>query len=395
MKKLGFVTPWYGENIPGGAEMELRGIVTHLQDAGIALEILTTCVKQFASDWNVNYYKEGIDYVNGIKVIRFPVRKRDVAAFDAVNYKLMNNMPITSEEEEIYEKEMINSPSLYKYMDEHKEEYSLYVFIPYMFGTTFYGAQVCLEKAVLIPCLHDESYAYMQCFKETFSKVAGMIFHAKPESELANRIYDLSNVNNEVLGEGVYTEITFDAQRFRGKFKIEDPFIIYAGRKDKGKNVDTLLKYFREYKHRNPSDLKLVLIGGGEINIPKDCRQEIIDLGFLDLQDKYDACAAAEFLCQPSKNESFSLVIMESWLCSRPILVHEDCAVTKNFAIESKGGLYFKNYYDFECCLSFYLEHKDMASEMGENGREYVMNNFAWDVIVDKYTKFFEQCERR
>lgn len=26
MKKLGFVIPWFGEKIPGGAEMELRGL---------------------------------------------------------------------------------------------------------------------------------------------------------------------------------------------------------------------------------------------------------------------------------------------------------------------------------------------------------------------------------
>ena len=67
MKRLGFVTPWYGENIPGGAEMELRGLVKHLHGAGIDVEILTTCVKQFTSDWNVNYYKEGADNVNGIR----------------------------------------------------------------------------------------------------------------------------------------------------------------------------------------------------------------------------------------------------------------------------------------------------------------------------------------
>ena len=42
--------------------------------------------------------------------------------------------------------------------------------------------------------------------------------------------------------------------------------------------------------------------------------------------------AAASLLCQPSHNESFSLVIMESWLCGRPVLVSSQCAVTKDFA---------------------------------------------------------------
>ena len=55
------------------------------------------------------------------------------------------------------------------------------------------------------------------------------------------------------------------------------------------------------------------------------------DLGFVDIQDKYDITAAATLLCQPSKNESFSIVIMESSLCGRPVLVHEACEVTKHF----------------------------------------------------------------
>ena len=58
MKKIGFVAPWYGEKIPGGAEMELRGLVHHLKDVGVEVEVLTTCVKDFMSNWNENYYKE-------------------------------------------------------------------------------------------------------------------------------------------------------------------------------------------------------------------------------------------------------------------------------------------------------------------------------------------------
>lgn len=75
MKKIGFVIPWYADGIPGGAEMELREVAGHLHSAGVRLEILTTCVKEFASDWSRNYYKEGLDKtVNGITIRRFSIR---------------------------------------------------------------------------------------------------------------------------------------------------------------------------------------------------------------------------------------------------------------------------------------------------------------------------------
>ena len=395
MKKIGFVIPWYADGIPGGAEMELREVAGHLHSAGVRLEILTTCVKEFGSDWSVNYYKDGDDSTaNGITIKRFKVKKRDTEAFDAVNAKLMRKAPISPEEEDIFLSEMVNSPDLYKYISEHGDDYSLFVFIPYMFGTTYNGAKIFPEKSVLIPCFHDEGYAYMKRFKELFPKTAGMIFNARPEAELAQRLYGFeeSGTKTIVMGIGMDTGIIPDPAAFREKFKINERFILYAGRKDEGKNVHTLVKYYSEYIKRHETDLRLVLIGGGEIELPPALVKSgrIVDLGFVDRQDKYNAQGAAEFLCQPSMNESFSLVIMESWLCGRPVLVHENCPVTRNFVSESNGGLYFGNYFEFEGCADYILNHKNTAWLMGSNGKNYVKKNFDWDVIVDKYKKFFK-----
>lgn len=391
MKKIGFVIPWYSENIPGGAEMELRGLTTHLHAVGTEIEILTTCVKEFASDWNVNYYPEGQSTVHGFPIRRFKVRKRNVETFDAVNYKLMNGMPITAKEEQVYINENVNSPDMCSYIKEHKNEYSLFVFIPYMFGTTYNGMKECPEKSILIPCFHDEPYVYLDIYKSVFENIAGIIYHAKPEYDLANKVYDFSKVTQGILGEGVYTELDTYPEKFREKFGIDSPFILYAGRKDKGKNVHLLVQYFSEYLKRRDTDIKLVLIGGGNIELPKELvdNKRIVDLGFVDIQDKYNAQGAATVLCQPSDFESFSLVIMESWLCSRPVMVSERCAVTRHFASDSNGGLYFGNYFEFEGCLDYILKNPDIADRMGKNGREYVCSRFSWDVIVDTYIKFF------
>lgn len=390
MKKIGFVIPWFAEKIPGGAEMELRGLTEHLHKANIEVEILTTCVKEFSADWNVDYYKVGTEIINGILVRRFKVKKRNADAFHKINAKLMNSEKVSLEEEDVFLREMVNSVDLYEYMYKYKDDYSLFVFIPYMFGTTYYGCQVCPEKSVLIPCLHNESYAYMQRFKEVYSKIGGMIFHAKPEEDLAKRILNIKNVKVSTLGEGVNTKLSYNANRFIDKYKITEPFILYAGRKDKGKNVDTLIKYFIEYKTRYSNGLKLVLIGGGNLELSEHIKNDIYDLGFLPLQDKYDAYSAATVLCQPSKNESFSLVIMESWLCGRPVLVNGECEVTKHFTTISNGGLYFNNYFEFQECINYFVNNYKVAKVMGENGCGFVESNFSWDVIVERYLEFFK-----
>ena len=116
----------------------------------------------------------------------------DTAAFDAVNYKLMNGMSITDEEEKIFIEESVNSPALYEYIKSNRDEYSLFVYIPYMFGTTYYGVLACPEKSVLIPCFHDEPYVYLNIFKKAFTQAAGMVFNAQPEAELAERVFGFS-----------------------------------------------------------------------------------------------------------------------------------------------------------------------------------------------------------
>ena len=119
MKRIGFVTPWYGERIGGGAEAELRGLVHHLKDAGTELEVLTTCVESFQSDWNTDFHEPGLYEEAGIPVRRFRVRKRNTERFDALNLRLMKGEHLTVKAEEEFFREMVNSPDLYGYIRDH------------------------------------------------------------------------------------------------------------------------------------------------------------------------------------------------------------------------------------------------------------------------------------
>ena len=386
--KIAFVIPWYGD-IPGGAETECRQTAENLQKSGLDVEILTTCVKQFLSDWNTDHFKEGTYKENGITVRRFSVRKRDTKKFDQVNFKLMNDCRISPVEEQIYMENMINSDDLYSYIRDHVNEYDHFFFIPYMFGTTYYGSLIYPEKSILIPCLHDESYAYMDIFKKMFKDVKAVIYNSEPEKELANRIYDIKG-HQIVMGAGMDTDISYNAQRFRDKYDIKNDFLLYAGRRDSGKNVSLLMEYFARYKESYDGNLKLVLIGKGELTVPKEHMHDIIDLGFVPLEDKFDAYAAATLFCMPSTNESFSIVIMEAWLCGTPVLVHADCAVTKDHCIKSNGGLYFSNYDEFEECLKYFLTDPAKRDLIAKNGKEYVIRNYSWETVIRRYEKLLD-----
>jgi glycosyltransferase involved in cell wall biosynthesis len=225
--------------------------------------------------------------------------------------------------------------------------------------------------------------------------VRALAFNSPSEAELASRLYGQPPGQlRQVVGEGVETGWTADAERFRQKYAIHHPFLLYVGRRTAGKNTPLLLDYWQRYRRESGRDARLICIGGGEAAVPTGLEQDVIDLGFVPAQDKYDAYAAAAVFCQPSVNESFSLVIMESWLAGTPVLVHGYCLATRDHCRRSNGGLYFTNYEEFAGCLDFYFDNPTTAATLAEQGRRYVLANFQWPVIIEKYRQLIEEMMR-
>ena len=392
-KPYAFVIPWYGDDIQGGAEKECNQLAHLFLEHGIPVEVLTTCVRRASDDRGINTLKAGVEYESDVLVRRFPVKTQNKERYIPANLKLYRGEIVSIEEELAYLEEDINSPDLYQYIRNNKDGYEAFIFLPYMYGLSYFGSQECPNNAVMIPCLHDESYAYMHLIKERMRQIKKMIFLSEPEHQLAERLYDLRNT--EWIVPGAYVESGWeeqtDPERFRQKYSIHSPFILYAGRKDSGKKADMLMDYYCRYRRSHKDhELKLVFIGGGELEIPAEFSNDVIDLGFVSAEDKHDAFAAAFLLCNPSFFESFSIVIMESWLVGRPVLVSEQCAVTTNFCRESNGGLWFRDYSSFSACLSYLLNHPETANEMGKRGQKYVKEHFTKDVIFQKYMEFLK-----
>ena len=385
--RLAFVIPWYGEHIPGGAEFAMRRLAEELAARRRSVEVLTTCIKDFYSDWSTNFHREGVTTENGVPVRRFLVKRRNLRAFDELNGRLLRGETLTRDEERRFMNEMIISPGLIRFIAAHRREYQFF-FTPYLFSTSYFGVRACPDRAWLVPRLHDESYAYLQLTREMFEAAQGVLFLSPPEMTLAQRLYQLGRARIGLIGDGVDAGLPGDAQRFRDQTGVREPFVLYVGRRDPTKNVPLLIDYYRRYRASRDNALKLVLMGSGNLNDVTARSDELIDLGFVSPQDKADAIAAANVLCQPSKNESFSLVIMEAWLAGTPVLVHADCAVTADHCRRSNGGLYFSDYAEFAGCLDFFSNQLDIARRMGQLGRQYVRANFDWDKVIRRFDHF-------
>ncbi|MCB2226931.1 MAG: glycosyltransferase family 4 protein [Desulfarculaceae bacterium] len=387
-----FVLPWYGEQVPGGAEAEARLTAENLARAGVRVQALATTLSGLGSDWDGEALPAGETMENGVTVRRFPIAPRDAARFDGLNMRVLAGATLSPEEERAFYANMVYSPELLEHIAAHPEE-GPFFFIPYLWTSSAWGPLIHPSKSLIIPCLHDEGYARMAGVKRAMESARAVCFHVPAERDLAARLYDLGRTEPIIVGEGMDTHWTHDAARFRRDFGLEEPFILYAGRKDPGKNTPLLVHYFLRYKAegRGPQGLKLVLIGNLPAEIPPGGEAHVLDLGFVEIQQKHDAYAACEVFVQPSLMESFSRVIMEAWLAGSPVMVHADCPVTRDHALISGGGLAFGDYPHFAECLDYLLARPELRAEMGRAGAAYVQGNFAWPVVVDNYLKVIER----
>jgi glycosyltransferase involved in cell wall biosynthesis len=210
--------------------------------------------------------------------------------------------------------------------------------------------------------------------------------HVPAERALAEAVAGPDPGTFDLVGEGVEPPPAGDAERFRRKYRVETPFLLYAGRKAREKNTPLLVEYFARYRLTHPDrPLTLVLIGGGGVRIPERLARDVIDLGFVPAQDKADAYAACLALCQPSLLESFSLVMMEAWLSGAPVLVHGGCAVTREHCLASNGGLFFEEYFEFVEAVELLGGDAGLRRRLAENGRAYVLARYTWDHVTENY----------
>ena len=386
-KKIAIINQRYGLEVNGGSELYSRQIAERLI-ARYDVEVLTSCAVEYVK-WS-NYYKEGVETINGVTVRRFKtVHERIPKIFSALDSYMLSNPDADVETSDKWIENMgPYCPELVEYVDEHQDEYEAIIVVTYLYYTAVKSIVRIKDKAIFIPTAHQEPFIHFDMYKKVFGAADAFVFLTDEEKDLVHAIFHNEDVPYEVMGVGVDVPEHVDSERFKKKYNL-DEYIIYVGRIDEGKDCPRLFKYFLEYKKRNKNNLKLVLMGKAVCDIPKS--PDIISLGFVSDEDKFDGIKGAKALILPSKFESLSISVLEAMTLSIPVIVNGICDVLKGHCVKSNGGLYYKNYFEFEGCVNYMLEHPEEYKMLCANARKYVEDYFQWDDIMKKFDRIIER----
>lgn len=384
-ERIAVVCPRFAEHgTVGGAETLLKALAERLVMAGRQVDFLTTCATNHMT-WE-NSIPPGTRTFGVLPVTFFPVDgDRDIGTFHQEQSMINQQRSLTREDELAWISNSVNSRALIHHLEEQQHRYDRIIAGPYLFGVTYFASRVAPRKTLLVPCLHDEVFAYLGIMKEMFQQVGGFIFNTQPEKDLARRLYELDD-RGTVVGIGL-DDFSADSSAFARRRGITQPYVIYSGRREPLKGTPLLADYMYAFRQRTGRDVRIVFTGSGGIDAPDELWPSIIDAGFVSEQEKHEAMAGATCFIHPSVNESLGIVLLESWLAGTPALVHSKSEVLKDQCRRSGGGLWFRCYPEFEECLLRLLDDAGLRARLAASGRAFVLNECSWEAVNERLLK--------
>lgn len=390
LMRIGMVVQRYGGDVVGGAETLARDVAERLNASGCDVTVFTTCARDYVT-W-ANHYPEGEFILKGVKIKRFAVeRERDIESFNRLSDTFFPQDPAERDEEKWIDEQGPYCPALIKGLEEACDSFDIFFFFTYLYYPTIYGMKAVGDTpVVLFPTAHDELPIYLNIMKDVFRRPDGLFFLTGAEMEFVKKTFSPPG-RTALVRTGVQMHEEADETLFRRKHVQYAPFMLYAGRIEKGKGLEAVFDAYHGIKGQRLVDL--VLMGKQLMDIPDV--PGIKYVGFVPEEEKLSAFKGAVLSLQPSPLESLSITTLESFSQKTPVLVNHHCHVLREHIELSGGGLSYENPDQLIENFRTLYDNRKMRKQMGKKGYDYVKNYFSWDTVIKKIKAELERLVPR
>ncbi len=398
-RRVAIVTPWYGEESHGGAELLARELAVRLAEQD-EVTVLTTTSRSFLAEWDANYYKPGKKREGNHSVVRFPICIRDRERFQRLNDELLttpraewSRLRDRRTKTDPFIDESINSTGLERHLaSKARFLYDRVLFLPYLYGVVVRGIEAYPGPAYLIPCLHDEVYARIPRIEDAIHRARALLFNSVGEAELAIRLYGPGIVyKSHVIGTGVAPHGVAPS-----RIPVASRYFLYLGRREPEKGAKFLVDLFRQRNQGGLSDRAALVLAGPGAASYDDPNYGIYDLGFVDEGTKRGLLRNALALLIPSVYESYSRVMMEAWLEGTPVVAHAHCLPTACAVRDSGGGFVAattEEWLKVLACIEYM--NSEQREALGRKGIVYTSEHADWQKTIDRLRKVFDADQIR
>ena len=369
--KLLAVVQRYGEEVVGGSEGHARVMVERLARRH-DIEVATTTALDYWT-W-AQHFPAGDTAVNGVPVRRFPIASGRDPQFKAVEQHVLFEEHTLADELDWPRRQGPHSPALLEFIHQKGQSYDAVLFWTYIYEPTALGLPLVPERSVLISTAHDELPLRLAPYRRLFALPRAFGFLTPEERDLVHGRFRNAHIPSVILGIGLDPVAEADDDVMRRRVGARGPLVLYLGQVNEGKGCDELLRAWTA--RTTLLDATLVLAGTVRMTLP--VRDDIVALGRVSDDEKWQALAAADALVLPSHLESLGIVLLEAWQQGTPVLVPASNAVTAGQVARSEGGAVYETVDDLVPALEALLSRGPAA---GALGREWVARECDWKAV--------------
>jgi glycosyltransferase involved in cell wall biosynthesis len=385
MIKIGMVIQRYGNEVIGGAETLARNVAERMHKQGYGVTVFTTCAKDYLT-WR-NEYAPGESILKGVTIKRFPVvAERNIEDFNRFSDEFFATPPAGRDEAKWFAEQGPLCPDLVEALVAGEKDIDLFFFFTYLYYPTVEGIRMVSKPTVLFPTAHDELPIYLASMREVFRRGRSLFFLTQAEMDLVRRLFAPPGMMR-LVRTGLDLRSDIDEWSFRRSHLQIAPYILYAGRIEKGKGLEAVFDHYRAL--RNESYADLVLIGKKLMDLP--AIPGLKYLGFVSEEEKLAAFKGAVVSLQPSPLESLSITTLESFSMCTPVLVNRHCQALLEHVEMSGGGMAYENEAEFLAGFRQLSRRPVLRRAMGAKGLEYVRKYYSWDAVLKEIKQGIEE----
>jgi glycosyltransferase involved in cell wall biosynthesis len=179
------------------------------------------------------------------------------------------------------------------------------------------------------------------------------------------------------------------------------PVVGFVGRQDTNKGVPTLIRAMHTVWRQVPDAVLLMAgqrahrdptVAGMIDSFSATDRQNVVLIDDFADEDGPSIMDACDLLALPSVEESFGLVMVEAWMCGKPV-IGADIASTRCIIDHGVDGFVVKPFNSDDLAARILELLADPATRelFGRRGREKTLERYTWDRVTDAWEETFRE----
>ncbi len=408
----------------GGSENYMRELSERFAAWGHPVTVLTT------DAWDLEYFWDpkarrvdapAEETVNGVRVLRFPVRHYPASAFGyrALRRVLaeMSRLPAVPGRDALlrgggYFAPLV--PAMHRWVWQHAEAYDLVHAANISIESTVFAGQTAARLArapfVVTPFMHlgvpgDTSLVryYSMPHQMRLLRDAGATITQTPQEGafLAGRGIPAAHLRQ--IGVGVHLDAITggDAERARREHDLRGAVVYFSGTAAADKGTLHLVAAMQRL-WREGREVTLVLTGPmvsaarAAFNaLPAEDRNRVRLLGFVPKERQPDILAAADILALPSRTDSFGIAFLDAWANGVPV-IGANAGGIPGVVSDGVDGLLvpFGDSAALADALRRLLDDPALRHRLGAAGNAKVREQYTWERIVAQVAQLYADVSR-